>query len=208
VGSIRFNGVRFVAYPEDHEPRHVHGFYAETEVIVEFRNRPHKIKRWRARIEPTLCAPAMPAAAMRGTFWKWPRRILTNSFSFGRMLMSEIARVVTTDAEIDAAIQAARMFEKYDRQVACATYSSSTDSLLLRMEYGVTYSIPRRLLQGLRDAPTGDLGNIELLGRGTGLYWPALDVAHSVSGLLAGVFGSENWMNQLQLEVGRSRLYA
>jgi hypothetical protein len=35
VGSLRFDGVRFVAYPEDHEPRHVHGFYAEAEVIVE-----------------------------------------------------------------------------------------------------------------------------------------------------------------------------
>ena len=38
MGSIRFNGVRFVAYPEDHEPRHVHGYYAETEVIVELRD--------------------------------------------------------------------------------------------------------------------------------------------------------------------------
>ena len=37
VGSIRFDGVRFVAYPEDHEPCHVHGFYADTEVIVELR---------------------------------------------------------------------------------------------------------------------------------------------------------------------------
>jgi hypothetical protein len=37
VGSIRFDGVRFVAYPEDHEPCHVHGFYAETEVILELR---------------------------------------------------------------------------------------------------------------------------------------------------------------------------
>jgi hypothetical protein len=35
VGSIRFDGVRFVAYPQDHAPRHVHGFYAETEVIVD-----------------------------------------------------------------------------------------------------------------------------------------------------------------------------
>lgn len=34
MGSIRFDGVRFVAYPEDHEPRHVHGFYGEVEAIV------------------------------------------------------------------------------------------------------------------------------------------------------------------------------
>lgn len=35
MGSIRFDGVRFVVYPNDHEPRHVHGFYAEVEVIVD-----------------------------------------------------------------------------------------------------------------------------------------------------------------------------
>jgi hypothetical protein len=35
VGSLRFDGVRFVAYPRDHEPCHVHGFYGETEAVVE-----------------------------------------------------------------------------------------------------------------------------------------------------------------------------
>jgi len=37
MGSIRFDGVRFVAYTMDHEPRHVHAFYAEVEVIVDLR---------------------------------------------------------------------------------------------------------------------------------------------------------------------------
>jgi len=37
MGSIRFDGVRFVAYSMDHEPRHVHGFYAEVETIVDLR---------------------------------------------------------------------------------------------------------------------------------------------------------------------------
>jgi hypothetical protein len=35
VSSRRFENVRFVAYPQDHEPRHVHGFLGETEVIVD-----------------------------------------------------------------------------------------------------------------------------------------------------------------------------
>jgi hypothetical protein len=30
-------GVRFFAFSDDHEPMHVHGFYAEVEVIVELR---------------------------------------------------------------------------------------------------------------------------------------------------------------------------
>jgi hypothetical protein len=37
MGSIRFDGVRFTAYTMDHAPRHVHGFYADVEVIVDLR---------------------------------------------------------------------------------------------------------------------------------------------------------------------------
>ena len=35
MGSKRFDGVRFRCYPDDHPPAHVHGFYAEVQVIVE-----------------------------------------------------------------------------------------------------------------------------------------------------------------------------
>ena len=37
VVSLRVDGVRFVAYSNDHPPRHVHGFAGETEVIVDLR---------------------------------------------------------------------------------------------------------------------------------------------------------------------------
>jgi Domain of unknown function (DUF4160) len=37
VASRRFGGVLFIAYPQDHTPRQVHGFKAETEVIVDLR---------------------------------------------------------------------------------------------------------------------------------------------------------------------------
>ncbi len=37
VGSIRLQGIRFVAYPSDHEPRHIPGFYADLEVIVDLK---------------------------------------------------------------------------------------------------------------------------------------------------------------------------
>lgn len=37
MGSKGFEGVTFRAYPNGHEPRHVHGFYAEVEVIVDLR---------------------------------------------------------------------------------------------------------------------------------------------------------------------------
>ena len=37
MGSRSFEGVTFRAYPNDHQPRHVHGFYAEAEIIVDLR---------------------------------------------------------------------------------------------------------------------------------------------------------------------------
>jgi restriction endonuclease len=37
VGSLKFDGVLFVVYSNDHLPRHVHGFASETEAIVDLR---------------------------------------------------------------------------------------------------------------------------------------------------------------------------
>jgi hypothetical protein len=37
VGSLRLDGIRFVVYSNDHPPRHVHGFFGETEAIVDLR---------------------------------------------------------------------------------------------------------------------------------------------------------------------------
>jgi hypothetical protein len=35
--SLRSGNARFVAYPQDHEPRHIHGFLGETEVVVDLK---------------------------------------------------------------------------------------------------------------------------------------------------------------------------
>jgi hypothetical protein len=35
MGSLKCGEVRFSAYPEDHEPRHVHGFVGGTEVVID-----------------------------------------------------------------------------------------------------------------------------------------------------------------------------
>ena len=37
MASLCVGGVLFVAYPQDHTPRHVHNFAGETEVVVDLR---------------------------------------------------------------------------------------------------------------------------------------------------------------------------
>lgn len=111
--------------------------------------------------------------------------------------MAEPARIVTTDAEIDEAIQRAREYAKYDRRVVKAAYSKATGKLRLILDDGAAYSVPRHLIQGLAGAEEKALNRIQILGDGTGLLWPLLDVAHYVPGLLGGVYGSEKWMTAL-----------
>lgn len=38
MAARRFRGVLFLAYPQDHIPRHVHGFKGQAEVIVDLRS--------------------------------------------------------------------------------------------------------------------------------------------------------------------------
>jgi hypothetical protein len=120
--------------------------------------------------------------------------------------MPEPARAVTTDAEIDAAIARARKFAKYDRRVVRATYSDASDRLLIQLDDGATYSLPRNLIQGLGGGQKKDLRRIQILNDGTGLLWPILDVAHYIPALLEGVYGSEKWMTALYRQRKKLRL--
>jgi hypothetical protein len=120
--------------------------------------------------------------------------------------MAEPARLVTTDDEIDQALERARKFEKYDRKVVRATYSKTTDRIRLELSDGSIHSIPRHLVQGLSAARGAELGRIQILNNGTGLLWPLLDVAHYVPGMLQGIYGSEKWMTALFKERKRLKL--
>lgn len=112
--------------------------------------------------------------------------------------MPETAKLLVTDAEIDAALNRAREYEKYARRVVKATYSKSAGSVRMILNDGTIYTVPRRLIQGLSDATERELNRIQIIGNGTGLLWPLLDVAHYVPGMLQGVYGSEKWMATLQ----------
>jgi hypothetical protein len=85
-----------------------------------------------------------------------------------------------------------------------ARYDSSTARLLVELANGTTLLIPTQLIQGLASASKSDLAVIEVLGVGSGLYWPRLEVDISVAGLLQGIFGSQNWMSELGRAGGKA----
>lgn len=122
--------------------------------------------------------------------------------------MPKPVKIDVSESDIETAIKDARLLERFDRCVEQAVYSQGADSIVLHLKDGVVHSIPRKLLQGLAGADAGSLKNIEVLGRGSGLYWPALDVAHSVSGLLAGIYGSAKWMKQIEAQSEQRQISA
>ena len=109
----------------------------------------------------------------------------------------EAHKVQVSNAEIDSAIARARQFEAGDPRVASARYDPKEDSIVLQFADGLKVSIPRKQLQGLEHADPSQLSKIELVGNGTGLHWPSIDVDHYVLGLLAHRFGTKRWMNEI-----------
>lgn len=112
-------------------------------------------------------------------------------------MRSSKATVVTSERQIDAALAQAHSFAASDRRVVRAVYEKKPDLLTLYLDDGVRVSMPRMSLQGLQDARPAQLSRIDILGHGTGLHWPLLDVDHYVPGLLNHVFGTTRWMSEL-----------
>ncbi|MBB6145594.1 hypothetical protein HNQ77_003555 [Silvibacterium bohemicum] len=110
-------------------------------------------------------------------------------------------RIVTTDAEIDRAIARAESLEG-ELRVTAVEYrpSPGLDLLILKLSDGHRLLIPREDLEGLQSATRDQIARVEILGDGTGLHWPSLDLDYYVPNLLRGVYGTKRWMAQ----IGRS----
>jgi hypothetical protein len=110
-------------------------------------------------------------------------------------------RIVTTNAEIDRAIEHAKSLQGEPR-VTEVEYrpGPGLDLLILKLRDGRRHLIPREDLQGLQSATREQIARVEILGKGTGLHWPALNLDYYVPSLLRRVYGTKSWM----AEIGRS----
>jgi len=111
--------------------------------------------------------------------------------------------VVTTDEEIDAAIAKASEIATEPRVVKASYVSGEgLDLLILEMSNKHRKAIPREEIQGLSDANSAVLNEIEISPNGTSLRWPSLDVDLYVPPLLEGIVGTREWMKHLGRQGG------
>ena len=109
--------------------------------------------------------------------------------------MSEWVLDLTTDEDIDAALEDARDLPPLP-QALSAEYNRAADVIILRIDNGRRLVIPREEMQGLRDATPEQISQIEIFG-GTDICWPQLDLDHYLPSLLEGRYGNERWMQGL-----------
>jgi hypothetical protein len=116
-------------------------------------------------------------------------------------------RVVTTDAEIEAALENAKAHDS-DPIAQTVEHIPALNLLIVGLSNRRRLVLPIEDLQGLGSATHEQIKNYELLGRGTGISFPDLDVDLYVPALIEGVYGNRRWMAQLGRKGGSAKTEA
>ena len=96
--------------------------------------------------------------------------------------------------EYEAAVERARVRAETEPHATAARYDKRLRMVMVALHTGLTVAFRPADVQGLESATVADLSAIELDADGFGLHFPTLDADVWLPGLLAGHFGSKNWM--------------
>jgi hypothetical protein len=126
--------------------------------------------------------------------------------------MTKVAKRLYSEEELQKqfteATQRATEADEIEPRAVRASYNKKAAQVVVTLATGVVVSIPSKLLQGLVDASPQDLSKVTVSPRGTALHWPMLDADFSVTGLMAGVFGTRAWMAELGRKGGQVTSHA
>jgi hypothetical protein len=102
--------------------------------------------------------------------------------------------VERADAQFQAAETRGREMLRTEPRATAARYDKSTSRVTVDLINGCSYVFPTQHVQDLHGADHNDLATIEVDGAGFNLHWPTLDVDLYVPALIAGIFGTRDWM--------------
>ena len=115
--------------------------------------------------------------------------------------------VVSTSRDIDKAIEAGRLYLEKEVLAVEVEYDASPgrDYLTLYLSNGHRHLIPREDMQGMEGASEAAIHDVQILGGGTALHWPQLDLDMYVPALLMNKYGSQQWMQELGRKGGSAK---
>ncbi len=115
--------------------------------------------------------------------------------------------VMTTDGEIEAALRRAKVHDSAPR-AQTVEHVARLSLLIVGLTNGRRLVLPIEDLQGLDRATHKQIQNYELLGHGTGISFPEIDVDLYVPALIEGVYGNRRWMAELGKRGGKAKTEA
>lgn len=111
-----------------------------------------------------------------------------------------------TEAEFEVAEARGRKMLETEPRAISARYDRKTGRVVVDLVNGCTYAFPVQLVQDLQGASHDDLADIQVDGLGFNLHWPALDADLYVPSLVAGIFGTRDWMaKELARRAGQAK---
>jgi len=104
----------------------------------------------------------------------------------------------------------ARGAAEMEREVlaVAARYDRRHGRVVVDLDNGCVFAFPARQVQGLENATATELADIELVADGYALHWPRINADIRVEGALAGIFGSQKWMQRLAASEAGSKTSA
>jgi hypothetical protein len=108
-------------------------------------------------------------------------------------------------AQIDRARAQGKILDETEPRAIDAWYEEETGRVFIELKTGVIVGFPYQKLQGLENATSQQLAEVDVTPTGYGLHWESLDVDLGVPQLMAGLFGTKAWMTELGRQGGKSR---
>ena len=108
---------------------------------------------------------------------------------------NQVGRAV--DIQLAKAGAAGKARRRRGELATAVTYEPGRRRLRVELISGVAVIIPVDRIQGLGDVPAAVIRSVRVEGNGYGLHWPKLDLDVSVPDLVAGCFGTREWMSTL-----------
>jgi hypothetical protein len=115
--------------------------------------------------------------------------------------------VITTDTEIESALQQAKLLDGGPLALS-VEHIPDLNLLIVVLSNQRRLVLPVEDVQGLDSATHEQLRKYELMGRGTGISFPELDVDLYVPALIEGIYGNRRWMAQLGKKGGTAKTEA
>lgn len=113
---------------------------------------------------------------------------------------------VYDDKEVEQQIKAATRHGtaslREEPHAKSAQFDKQEDRFVIELANGVIFMVPRQLLEVVAEATPETAAAVTLDPLGEALHWQQLDQDISVAGLMAGIFGTRQWMAQLSRQSG------